>query len=165
VIARVAWLAGLLLIGAVLTLQWNQMLVPSSEHMDISPPELPEPVSEPASDWVALIMKHNLWDKERGAMTGVTDVAGKPAAAPGATVWVLKAVAFSRLAEPEALLLVGKKDAEMKIFHEGDRLPDGARLALIFNDGIEVERGDKLTRIYLFGKSSDVVDMPSGGAE
>lgn len=117
------------------------------------PPQFKQQELIISDDTKQQILTHNLWDKARGRIIDENPQRTDPqkqltsAALALAQQWQLKGVKMPDIAILQAV-------DSIKIYHPGERLPDGALLQKVLIDGIILKRENKTENIYLFGKRS-----------
>ena len=125
--------------------QWMHFELPMLKHA-VVPPALPEVVAR--KEQLETLLAHNLWDKSRGASEQKvnSELATKQALA---LTWTLKGIGYQQMHAPVAVIASGDR---VKLYHEGDILPDKARLMQVMARGILVEKDGEERYVYLFKK-------------
>jgi len=133
------------LLLAFSTWQWQRFDLPSLKH-SLLPSELPSISDRDTKTQLSAMLAHSLWDKRRGAANKQANAAlveqqGKSLA------WSLKGIGYQQMHAPVAVIAVG---SNVKMYHEGDRLPDGALLMRIMASNIVIEENGEERHVYLF---------------
>ena len=127
---------------------WMQLM---SEHSKaaIAPPALAPAIALKTDALLQSILKHNLWDKERGQLV----VGGSFASATTSVLKAcrLKGVIYAQLQAPQAMFECDKK---LILLHEGEVLPDKNVLSEIHADHVVLIKADSVRELYLFGKQA-----------
>ena len=125
--------------------QWMHFELPALEHA-IVPPVLPEVVVH--KQHLETLLAHNLWDKSRGSSgpKANSELAAKQALA---LTWTLKGIGYQQMHAPVAVIASGDR---VRLYHEGDTLPDKARLVQVMARAILVEKDGNERYVYLFKK-------------
>lgn len=138
--------AGLLvLVLASAAWQWSQFEMPAKKKTMLPPALQLEQEFDSAVRFESM-QNHNLWDKSRGRLAEDT-VTATGEKKIQAVSWALKGVGVQQIHAPTAMIAAG---AEVKVYHEGDVLPDGALLLRIMANGIVVELNGEERNVYLF---------------
>jgi len=152
--ALLAYAALLLLAIAEPLWQWRQPLIPPAG------PPLPVPTmaampAQPDRALLDAVLAHNLWDQGRGQVKISDNAAtGSHGTDSHHVAWVLKAVAYSQMQAPVAMVAYTDAPDKVHAQHEGDHLRDGSYLAQIIPHGVVVEKDGSEKTIYLFGKNA-----------
>jgi len=138
---------GLLLFALMLyaTWQWMHFDLPVLKHA-VVPPTVSDIAAPKAQQ--EMLLAHNLWDKSRGASSQKinSELAAKQASA---LTWTLKGIGYQQMHSPVAVIASGDR---VKLYHEGDTLPDKALLIQVMARGILVTKDGEERHVYLFKK-------------
>ncbi len=150
---RMLLLAGVATV-ALLAMRWLQPY-PMPVAQTVLPPELPTRIMKADTNLLSMLINHNLWDKNRGELSGGTSTNSADeetnAAEENAGLvasWQLLGVS-QQGKQPLAVVSGGD---EIKSYQPGEQLPDGAKLIKIMPYGIQVKKSGKNESVYLFGK-------------
>ena len=125
--------------------QWQRFDLPPLKN-SLLPPELPTISNRDTKMQLSSMLAHSLWDKSRGAaikQANATLVKQQTTS----LAWSLKGIGYQKMHAPVAMIAVKSK---VKVFHEGDILPDGAELVLVMAKKIVIERNGEEKDVYLF---------------
>jgi len=113
---------------------------------NMTPPQLTKLVEN--SDNGAMleqVLAHILWNKQRGALGDSVEATSQSQVT--SISWSLKGIGHQQLHAPAAVISDG---SNVKIYHEGDILPDGALLIRVMPHEIEIEKDGEERNVYLF---------------
>jgi len=144
---RLAFVLALLALSGHFVLEWRYAGT-QQVSVRLAPPALPESPARVNGSMLQEILTHNILDRNRGRASGKdAEVQGWKKRSDRS--WRLLATAVRQLHAPVAVILEGGK---MESVHEGDILPDGARLLQVMRDGVAVKKDGKEHNVYLFGR-------------
>jgi len=137
--------AALLLLLASVTWQWLQFEAPSLKK-PLLPPALPVLQPLDSGSLLETVLANNLWSQSRGRVDAPAEAA-IGLLQDQAVSWALKGIGFQQGHGPTAMIAAG---VEVKVYHEGDLLPGGAKLLRIMAHGVVVEMNGEERNVYLF---------------
>jgi len=145
--AKLIYTALLLSVVVLSAWRWQQFDLPALKE-PLLPPAVPIIQNANSEAQLKHILEHNLWDKGRGKINPPGEAALDVDKVTDAR-WVLKGIGYQQMHMPVAVIAVG---TDVKMYHEGDVLPDGALLTRVMAGGIVIERNGEEQNVYLFKK-------------
>ena len=142
--------------------QWSQPY-PMPDSQNVIPPELPVAPSHDNAGLLERLIKHNLWDKNRGLLgagaetnTSKDSKASKQQQADAEKARKAEQYADWRLmgvsVEGGKQLAVISAGDEITTYQSGEQLPDGTKIIQVMPYGVRVIKLGKEQSVYLFGK-------------